>query len=212
MKDLLAARWFLLLVLFIGILYPIQPFWPTEILPFMGGVYGFIALFIIFFLEDRNKTEIQFLSMPVQRRTIVRARYLLGSLLIVLGGVATTALSIIAFPLTESGEPRLFLSMEIVLAFFLMYAFGLSLYLGCYHRLGLGRGTILFVIAAIVLITLAMLGLKGGAKSLSIPGILRALRAFLGTPVFLVAAAAAVIVPFAVSLRLSTRYYARREF
>jgi hypothetical protein len=211
LKDLLAARWLLLLALLVAILYPIQPFWPGEILPFMGGIYGFIALFIIFFLEDRNKTEIQYLSMPIQRRTVVRARYLLGSLLVVAGGIIVPLVSLIVSPSTENGEPRLIFSLEIAAAFLLIYGFALSLYLCCYHRFGFGRGTTVFVIAGVVLMTLAVAGLKAGG-SLSIPGILRAFRASLGTPLFLLAAAAAVIIPFIVSLRLSLRFYACREF
>lgn len=212
LKDLFAARWLLLLALFITILYPLQPFWPGEILPFMGGTYGFIALFIVFFLEDRNKTEILYLSLPVQRQTIVRARYLLGAFFILAGGVIVPLVSLIAAPLTEGGESPLILSLEVAAAFLLILGFALSLYLGCYHRYGFGRGTFVFLIAGVVLGTLTLAAIKGGGRSLSIPGILAGFRSALGTPLFILAAAAAVAVPFLVSLRLSTRFYARREF
>ncbi|MBN1940342.1 MAG: ABC-2 transporter permease, partial [Candidatus Aminicenantes bacterium] len=195
-----------------GILYPLQPFWPSEIIFLMGGLYGLIGLFVVFFFEDRNKTEIQYLSMPIPRRAVVRARYLLGAILIAAGGAVTTAVSLLASLFSEGADLGEILTMEAAAVFVLIYALGLSFYVGFYHRFGLGRATILFVFVSAVLTIPVALGMKSAGTPLSILGCIHDLRLSLGMPVFLIAAAGFVVVAIALSLRLSQRFYARREF
>lgn len=225
LKDLLAARWFLLAILSVLLLYTLQPFFSAGFILTAGGAAVMAGLAIVFFLEDRNKTEILTLSLPVKRSAIVGARHLLGALFlavcggIVFGVIAPLGILIHSGP-ADTGLSGL-LSVEASALFFVIVAFFLALYLPLYHRFGFGRGTILFLIVGIALASLGTAGLFSTLAAGPAPGrelgavavgFVRTIRSSLGTPLFLLAAAVLVIIPFEVSFRLSTRFYARREF
>jgi len=223
-KDLLAARWFLLAGAGALFLYTLQPFFSAGVILAAGAAVVLFGLAVVFFLEDRNRTEIVTLSLPVKRSEVVGARHLLGVLfLAVSGGIVFGAIAPLG-TLVHSGPAaaglfRLF-SIEAAALFFVITAFLLALYLPLVHRFGFGRGTVLFLVAAIVLASLgaaawfarlpADFSKSGGFESVF--QALRALRSSLGTPLFLLLAAALIVVPYSVSFRLSLRFYARREF
>jgi len=226
MKDLLAARWFLLLNLVAILLYSLQPPF-ADILVMVPGFYlVLINLATVFFYEDRNKTEILYLSFPVKRRDIVGARHLLGALSLAVVGLAVFG---VIGPLSgwikPAGKSVSFplLSVEAVAIFAAFSAIFISLYLVFYHRLGFGRGTIIFVIVAVLLLSAVVAAVvirfpedfdaaKNAEGARTVFGGLHALRTSLGTPLFLLAAALLTVVPLLVSLSLSKRFYARREF
>jgi len=96
--------------------------------PPAGGTFGFLCLFIVFFQEDRHKTEILYLSLPLKRETIVGARYLLA------GGATMLGLSCSLdrlFP--SSGLPgrnvRQLLSLEGTAFVLVVSVFFIALYL-----------------------------------------------------------------------------------
>lgn len=223
-KDLLAARWILLCGAAVLSLYSLQPFFSAGFILAAGGALALAGQATVFFLEDRNKTEILYLSLPVSRASIVGARYLLGAVLLAAGGAMVFGIigwagALMHVPRPAGGFPGL-LSIEAAALFFPLTAFFLSLYLPFYHRFSFGRGTLLFTAAGVLCAALGAAGLKaalsdafasGGGEAV-IFGAVRVLRLSLGTPLFVLAAAAAVFIPFLVSLFLSTRFYARREF
>ncbi|MCX6564902.1 MAG: ABC-2 transporter permease [Candidatus Aminicenantes bacterium] len=225
LKDLLAARWFLLANMTVLLLYALQPYFSAGFIMAAGGVVVIAGLAIVFFLEDRDKTEILTLSLPVKRSAIVGARHLLGALfLAVCGGIVFGVIAplgtVIRSRSDAAGLSRL-LSIEAAVLFFVITLFFLALYLPLYHRFGFGRGTIVFLIAGIALVSLGAAGLfailpaapaPGRELGTAVIGSVRAIRSSLGTPLFLLSAVAVVVVPFAISLRLSLRFYARREF
>ncbi len=222
-KDWLAARWFLLAEWTIFVLYVLQPFIGSQFIIILGSFLALSNVYQILFLEDRNKTEILYLSLPIKRSTIVGARFLLGffhslGALIVFGLIAVINS---VFRTQTSGPDRLsLLSVEAVVLLLIMSSHFLSLFLVFVHRSGFSRGTVSFVlygtllaISGISLLSLVPLD----ADSTKNPGgfllaSLGTLRRALGTPLFLLAAAFLAIVPFLVSLSLSRRFYARREF
>jgi len=164
-KDLLAAHRPLLLILVIFILYFLQPVWSSLLIMAIGGGFGFICLFVIFFLEDRNKTEILYLSLPQKRSTIVGARYLLSGLLSLIGGATLFGLVVplngLIFPSRPLGSNlQPLLSVEGVAGFLVISVFISSLYLPFHHRFDFGRGVILFMIVGVALLALVVGVLK----------------------------------------------------
>jgi len=102
--------------------------------PPAGGTFGFLCLFIVFFQEDRHKTEILYLSLPLKRETIVGARYLLAGLMSLAGGATMLGLSCSLdrlFP--SSGLPgrnvRQLLSLEGTAFVLVVSVFFIALYL-----------------------------------------------------------------------------------
>jgi hypothetical protein len=231
-KDLLAARWFLSLALVIIILYPLQPFWPSVMLLTLGGLFGFFSLFIVFFLEDRNKTEVLYLSLPVKRSAIVGARYFLAGLLTLVGGGAVFGLIVPLSAVVHSRLPqsdlRPLLSIEGAAGFLVISVFLLALYLPFYHRFGFGRGTFLFSIVGGGILggLVGLIRFRQAFESAGPPadptiskdpsawilGIIESIRTSMGTPLFLLAVVGFVIGATTISLRLSLRFYDRREF
>jgi len=224
-KDILAARWVLLAELAIISLYALQPYFSAGFIMAAGITLILSGLATVFFMEDRNKTEVLYLSLPIKRSAIVGARYLLGALFlavcggIVFGVIAPMGTLIHSRP-DDIGLSRL-LSIEAAVLFFVITVFFLALYLPLYHRFGFGRGTILFLIVGIALTSLGTAGLFSILPAdpavrrelgAAVIGSVRAIRMSLGTPLFLLAAAALVVIPFGISFRLSLRFYARREF
>jgi hypothetical protein len=233
-KDLLAAHRPLLLILVIFILYFLQPVWSSLLIMAVGGVFGFLCLFVIFFLEDRNKTEILYLSLPQKRSTIVGARYFLAGLLSLIGGAILFGFVVPLHGLIFSSRPlgsnlQSLLSVEGMAGYLVISAFISALYLPFHHRFGFGRGVILFQIVGVALLAGVAGGMKlvgrafdfvdfwNDPKNIKDPGagildLIGAIRTSLGTTLFLITIVVFVIIATAISLWLSLRFYDRREF
>lgn len=225
LKDLLAARWFLLAGAAFLLFYALQPYFSAGFIMAAGGAVVLAGLAVVFFLEDKNKTEILILSLPVRRSAIVGARHLLGALFlavsggIVFGVIAPLGIVIPSRP-ADADLSRLF-SIEAASLFFVITAFFLALYLPLVHRFGFGRGTIRFVFAGIVFASLGAAGLfsvlpadPAARRELAVAaiGLVGEIRSSLGTPLFLLAAVVLTGMFFWISFRLSLRFYEKREF
>ena len=222
-KDLLAARWFLLTEWALFVIYVMQPFIGSQFIIILGGILALSNVYQILFIEDRNKTEILYLSLPIKRSTIVGARFLLGffhslGALIVFGLIA---LINAVFRLHTSGPVQTsLLSIEAVVLLLIMSSHFLSLFLVFVYRSGFSRGTVSFILYGTLLAVsgisvLSLVPLDADSMKNSggfLLASLGTLRRALGTPLFLLAAALLTVVPFLVSLSLSKRFYARREF
>jgi hypothetical protein len=232
-KDYIASRWFWLLPFIIYFLYSIQPIGQTVMVMLFGWAAVFSCLFITGALEDRNKTEALYISLPVKRATVVRARYLLAGILTVVGGAAIFGLlgPINAFLKTRNpkADMGILMSVEGGAGFLAVVTFAWVLYLPLYFGLGFGRGSAIFSLvllglglglAGIGQLTARWLGWQGllfTTETLKDPGsgivqVLGRIRETTGTALFIGMIVAALVVLSFISLRLSERLYERREF
>lgn len=175
-------------------------------------------------LEWRFEAERFVCSLPVARATVVRAR-VAAALLGAGVGLALWLASGFAFEAVLS-RPASFAtswaSLEGILAFCLSAVVGIALFLPCYFRYGLGKGSGVFALLAIALagaiVTIApvVIGAGAGAWQPADPTeVLRRIvaggRARIGAPgTALVAIAGCVVLVWA-STRLSSAFYRRRE-
>jgi hypothetical protein len=231
-KDYLAGRWLWLTVAVLFILYIIQPMGQTTIIMTLGVLAVYAALSVSMIFEDQGRTETLYASLPLKRRTIVRGRYLLAGLIVVGGaavvfGSAALTLALLKAPAYEKALSPL-LSAEGIAGYFLAAVFLLSSFLPLYYRFGLGRGNLLYFSGLFAL----LLGLGGIERLASGPLHLISplfTADFLGDPagglLGLIGSAGETFGPFLsdvfvlsllslfilASLRLSTRFYDRKE-
>ncbi len=232
-KDYIASRWLWLLPFIVYVLYSIQPIGQTVMVMLFGWAAIFSCLFITGALEDRNKTEALYISLPVKRATVVRARYLLAVILTVIGGATVFGLlgPINAFLKTRNpkADMGILMSVEGGAGFLAAVTFAWVLYLPLYFGLGFGRGSGIFSLvmlglglglAGIGQLTARWLGWRGlvfTTEALKDPGsgIIQTLsraRETIGTEFFIGTIVAVLAVLGLISLRLSIRLYERREF
>ena len=223
-KDLLAARFLLGANLAALVLFSIQPHFSGGFILVFAVVLAISSLAAVYFYEDRNRTEVLYLSLPVKRKDIVVARHVIAAgFLAAFGLVMFGIIAPLESRLAAGPDPFPLRSIEAAALYMVLGAILISLYLTCQYRFGFGRGSIAFVIVAVILFTAIVAAVvirfpadfdaaKNEAGVRTIFGSLQALRTSAGTPLFLLAAAVLVLVPFLVSLPLSRRFYARREF
>jgi hypothetical protein len=232
-KDYLASRWLWLLPFIIYVLYSIQPIGQTVMVMLFGWASIFTCLIITGALEDRNKTDALYISLPVKRATVVRARYLLAGVLTIVGGAVIFSLlgPINAFLKTRNPkiDIGILMTVEGGAGFLIAVTLAWVLYLPMYFGLGFGRGSAVFSFAFLGL-GLGLAGIERLAarwlgwrsllltpESLKDPGsgILEAVgrvRGELGTPLFIVIIVIVLGALGFISLLLSIRLYERREF
>lgn len=232
-KDYLASRWLWLLPLAVYFLYSIQTVWRNIMLMALGAGLILGCLIITLILEDRNKTEALYGSLPVKRSTIVKGRYLLAGFLTVAGG-AVIFLSLIlmnAFLKTQRPAPGLkaLLTLESGVGFVVSVSLVTVFYLPLYFRFGFGRGSAIFAAASVGLaLVLGILerlagrwfGFHGSLfgpeflKDLggAILGAIGQARAALGPPLFIASILLGLSIMIFFSVRISVRFYGEREF
>jgi len=229
----MASRWWWLLFMASYILYFTFPL--MQSLGLMAGAVVLITacVFATIFLEDRYKTETFYASLPLKRSSIVLARYVLTALLSLasLAFVFFYAYLLISVVKLRwiAIDLRSIFNVEGLTGFVLFTAFLAALYFPFYFRHGLARGSFIF---AAVLLGLALV-LAGAerlttnvlhltetlfkAEFLKDPGlgIIRAIgtvRDSIGLPLFVCAGFIFLAGMLVISLRLSVRFYERREF
>jgi len=231
-KDYLASRWLWLSVAVLFILYIIQPMGQTIIIMVLGTLAVYAAMGVTLIYEDQNRTEALYASLPLKRRTIVRGRYLLVGLILLGGGAvifgsAALILALLKAPAYGKALSPL-LSAEGIAGYFLATVFLLGSFLPLYYRFGLGRGNLLYF-SGLLAFLLAVAGLErlaSGPLHLISPLFT---ADFLGDParglLGLIGTAREALGPFlsfffvlsllgllvSASLRLSTRFYDRKE-
>jgi hypothetical protein len=231
-KDYLAGRWLWLSIAVLFILYIIQPMGQTMIIMTLAALSVYATLSVTLIYEDQGRTETLYASLPLQRRTIVRGRYLLAGLIIIGGaavvfGSAALTLALFKTPAYEKALSPL-LSVDGVASFLFAAVFLLSAFLPLYYRFGLGRGNIIYS-GALFALLMAIAGLERFAFGTLrlIPPLFTA--GFLKDPgrgiIDLVGSAREGLSPFlfcllglglsaflaVLSLRFSIRFYERKE-
>lgn len=115
------------------------------------------AIVSVCLLDARSGADRFIHSLPVRRADVVRARYVTaGALAVIVLGIGAAAGVIRLLASASSGEawPR-WLAPDIGLAYVIVMAIIISIYLPCYFRWGYGAGT---VVAAALLAGLAIAG------------------------------------------------------
>ena len=205
-KDLIAARWFLLAIL---VLYVVQ-LATLTIAPPAAMVVTLIFTSLMAFgslaIEEAQGTETTWCSLPVDRSQIVLARYSTTLLAILLGLGLSWAVSAGSLGLAAQSS-----------AFF-MLTVAASLFLPCYFRLGIGRGLMVFAIVMLGILVLfaavgALISFLTNGSALPDERSVAAARAWL-LPLVPFAAIALVTIALAmasVSALLSVRWYSARD-
>ena len=177
-KDIAAARRILLLVLPLGILQ----------LAVFASVGAFILPAALFFsavlasgsiaLEEAQRTETLWNSLPVSRGQVVFARYLTVLLAILFGlGMACAVGQVVGRLLAPgAADPAPFASPVALAPIFVVLTFTAALYLPFYFRWGAGRGAVILSavgVGSLLIITLLvqwLLGENGYSSPMLQPG------------------------------------------
>jgi hypothetical protein len=232
-KDFRAGRWWWLLFMASYVLYFTFPL--IQSLGLMVGAVALITacVFVTLFLEDRFKTEVFYASLPLKRSSIVLARYVLTALLSLAGLTFVFFYGYLLISVVKlrwiAIDLRSIFNVEGITGFVLFTAFLAALYFPFYFRHGLAKGSFIF---AAVLLGLAIV-LAGAerlaanvlhltetlftAEFLKDPGLgiirtIGTVRNSVGLPLFVGAAFVFLAGMLAISIRLSVRFYKRREF
>lgn len=232
-KDYLASRWLWLFPLVIYFLYSLQSFGQSLIVMIFGASLVLSCLLITVILEDLNKTEALYGSLPLRRSTLVKARYLLAGILVVVGGLVifSSIIPMNAIMRAQHQKATLMplLSIEAGAGFLVFVTFAIALFLPFNYRLGLGRGSMAFLASAAGLVlAIVVFGQLAGrlfgswtplftAEFFKDPGkgILEAIGRFrqaIGAPLFIVSILVVLGILVFISMRLSIRFYEKREF
>jgi hypothetical protein len=232
-KDFVVSRWWWLLVLAANVVnfrFPSQALW-------LSMVYGIglvlVSAFVTLFLDDRYKTEVFYASLPLKRSTIVLARYVLVGFLAIVSAACTF---IYGYFLNSLVTPRFIwidlqslFSFEGIAGYLFFTAFLAALFFPFYFKLGLAFGAIISAVVCLALGSLFFVldYLAADEFHLTRPlltskflkdpgrGILRAIggiRASLGVPLFIGGVLVLMAGMLLVSIRLSVRFYKKREF
>jgi ABC-2 type transport system permease protein len=148
-KDLIAARWFLLAII---PLYVLQLVGSTA----SSAAFGAITLLSSALLaagalivDESQGTDVLWCSLPVSRREIVFARYASAILGVALGvGLSWIVGRVGDAPLPSAAHAALFSGVVVALAVFLP----------CYYRWGAGRALAVFAVVVLV-VSVALTGL-----------------------------------------------------
>jgi hypothetical protein len=186
---------------------------------------GALAVYVPI-IEWYQGTDPMLHSLPIRRKAVVVARYLLA---VSAGGVAGAlwvATGRLLLPILDASRatPAIWMTLEGVITFFVSAGLLVALFFPAYFRLGMGKGSLAFLGLSVALLALgyATAGLAGGPTDVGLLGIpgpsslvlsrVVALLGSLGVAGTLTAVLVGLAVLFAVSLKLSQRWFERREF
>jgi ABC-type transport system involved in multi-copper enzyme maturation permease subunit len=227
LKDVVAARWFLIAAF---PLYAIQLVTMASTPPALILVtllFTSVFAFGSIALEEIQGTEILWCSLPVERSTIVFARYL-TVVMVTLGGLGMSWVLGYAgarwLPLSGDGAETVRLGPLPYSLMLLMILGAAAIYLPCYFRLGAGRGLILACLLGLALLVLAtavgslIVYWTGGADALRAtqapsPDAIARVRSWLDRWDGFLAAALSIVALLvaAASAALAARFYSRRD-
>ncbi len=203
----------------IALMFVLQAFngdQPTPSMLFGSFMAGFVPV-IISVREDRFRSNALSCSLPVTRRQIVLARYLVGPALFPVWVLCSVLL---AWPLSHEGFPVAMLRLDALATGFAILVLTVAFVTPLFFRFGWAGflyGLVgLQALGIIVLLAGPRLGLRGGLLAIedalrSIGPGLRALRALAGDAVYFPAAFVALAVAFGLSCAASCALFRRRD-
>lgn len=232
-KDWVISRWGWLLVLAADILYFTFPSQQNLLFMISGVGLVLVCVFITLFLDDRLKTEVFYASLPLKRSTIAAARYVLVGFLAIVSAAWIFVYgyflnSVVKLRFIRIDLRSLF-SVEGIGGYLFFTALLAALFFPFHFRHGLARGSFIFAAVCLALGSL-VIGLERlAAKVLSLArplltseflkdpglGILKTIgevKASLGVPLFIVGLLVLIAGMMFISIRLSIRFYEKREF
>jgi ABC-type transport system involved in multi-copper enzyme maturation permease subunit len=177
-------------------------------------------------IEWYQETDLMLLSLPVRRDTVVLARYLVAMVAGVVAGLAWTAAGRLLLPMLDAGRdtPAMWVTLSGGLTFFIAFGLLASFLLPLYFRLGVGKGALAFLGLSVVLLALSYgtAGLAGGPvpsgpvglipPSALISARVTAMLGSLGPAGTLTVVLVGIALVYGVSLKVSQRWFAGREF
>lgn len=141
----------------IFILAAAQVLYVDELYLLLGLVLaGSLAVYVPV-VEWYQETDSMLHSLPIDRNLVVLARYLAAILAGSLAGVVWNAAGRILLPLLDAGrqDPATWMTFEGSLTFILAVGLMVVLFFPLYFRMGLGRGTVVFLGLSLALLFLA---------------------------------------------------------
>jgi len=228
-KDIVAARWLLLLVIPLGIVQvAVMSFLPVI---YIVAVLSFAALLALgsIAVEEAQRTELLWNSLPVSRGQLVAARYLTALIGMVTGLALGWVLAQAMARLASSGAdgPSALIGLDAHALLFGLLACGVAVFLPLYFRFGAGRALLFcsaIAVATLLLVSLLaelILSAKGYPSPISdpeawraaAPALMRRLTEWLA-PRFgrlLALFLGAAVIVMGVSLLISRRLYEARD-
>jgi hypothetical protein len=231
-REILVSKWAWLLLLLAYLLYGTLPYRvnPFSVVLAIAFLLGLNVAPLFF--EDIYKTEGFFSCLPVKRSRLVLSRYGLAAILVAAGGGLVFSygkiLDLLFGTVNPAERGSFLLSPQGFLGFLGTTVFLLSLFFPLFFRLGLGRGLIGFsILLSGVIIALDGMGMVLAAINrsgepqireyfqkpwLGLVRLLEAIKESTGFPLFVLLVLVFLAGTTLVSLRLSIRFYEKREF
>jgi hypothetical protein len=186
-----------------------------------GGLAFYVPV-----IEWYQESDKMLHSLPVSRSAVVITRYVIA---VMAGGIAGLAWSatgrfLLPFLDAQRATPAMWMTLEGVLTFILSTGLLFALFLPLYFRLGMGKGALGFLALSLILLgtgygTRGLATGSGGPGTLPFPapsGLIRmrisALLGGMGVAGTLTTILLGTALLLGLSLRLSQRWYERREF
>jgi hypothetical protein len=165
-------------------------------------------------------------SLPVSRSAVVVTRYVIAVMAGGIAGLAWSATGRLLLPFLDAqrATPAMWMTLDGILTFILSTGLLFALFLPLYFRLGMGKGALGFMASSLILLAIGYgtrgLGVgSGGHGTLPFPapsGLIRMriseLLAGMGVAGTLTTVLLGTALLLGLSLRLSQRWYGRREF
>jgi len=228
-KDLIACRLFLIIGLAIYVLYAMAAFQQPLIFFIMNIGATILLVLMPIVVDDKFRIDTLVCYLPPSRRTVVMARYV-NALIALLGGLGLQYGfgAILSVYFEKQGFWTL-CAPQAVFAFCIVPVALVSLYLPCFFRLGLGRGTFVFAILIAVLTILmsspffasGLLSGKGGFEltpelvqhpEMAFVALIDHIAASVGSARFYTITALSTVALVAVSVFVSIRFFQQRDF
>ena len=177
-------------------------------------------------IEWYQETDPMLHSLPLGRGTVVVARYVVTLVAGSVAGIAWTATGRFLLPILDAGRttPAMWMTLEGGLTFLIAVGLLVSLFFPLYFRFGMGRGAVTFMGMSLGLLALGYgtADLAGGPAQAGPVGLIppssligarvAALLGSLGPAGTLTVVLVGIALVYGASLKLSRRWFERREF
>jgi hypothetical protein len=228
-KDLIACRLFLVFGLAIYALYAVSAY-QQPLGYFMVNIGAIILLVMTpIVVDEKYRADTLVCYLPPSRSKVVLARYVMALIALLSGlGLHYGLGAILSIRFEETGFWTL-CAPQAVLAFCIVPVALVSLYLPCFFRFGLGRGSFVFValIAALTilvtspLVTIDLLSANGGFvlrremiqhPELALVALIDHVSEAVSSGRFCAVVSIGSVALVSASLALSIRFFQRRDF
>ncbi len=154
-KDLIACRLFLVIAIAVYGLYAATAY-PRPLIFFLMNIGAAVLLFMMpIVVDDKYRIDTLVCYLPPSRREVVLARYSIGMLAVLTGLALQYGFGAILSFCFEKTDYWAVCTPQTVFVFSIVPLVLFALYLPCYFRFELGRGTFAFAILMVALIFLA---------------------------------------------------------